>query len=74
MGKRSSAATQRRPVSSRKDTSDTKHQVIGVKDLIRWPVRLFLDPKQFWSLAGLLLVAEVVVNVFVIQKVSCKYL
>ncbi|KAI8089017.1 Lethal(2)neighbour of tid protein [Halteromyces radiatus] len=69
MGKR--ASTKRRPVTSNKSSSSSSSSpILGVKDLVKWPARLLLDPSQFWTLAILLLVGEAILNLFIIQRVQ----
>ena len=43
------------------------------KELFNLAKRLAFDPSYTWAVAILLLLAEIVVNVYVIWKVKCKY-
>ena len=46
---------------------------LSTKDLISFTKSLLFEPKNTWIVAAGLLFAEIFVNIFVIQKVRCKF-
>ena len=51
---------------------ENERKAYTLKDVVRVPVQLLCDPKYFWYLTALLLLGELVLNTFIIQKIACN--
>ncbi|CAM0140349.1 dolichyl-P-Man:Man(5)GlcNAc(2)-PP-dolichol alpha-1,3-mannosyltransferase [Umbelopsis sp. WA50703] len=60
----------KRPTSAKKEITTSREKVYNIRDVAKVPMRLMLDPDYFWYTAALLLVGELFLNLFIIQKVS----